>query len=107
MLSQISQLQLRMSNNVPFVELFLAQQNPQQRTLARAVAATKTDLGLIGYRGLSAFEQHLVAVAFVGVLNLQQHGHKQITQSVALAPSKVLSMIAALMELRIARCRRT
>ena len=77
MLPQIAQPQLGMADDLAAVELFLAQQDAQQRALAGAVAADEADLHVVGERGRSAaVEQHLVAVAFVSILDLQQHGHE-------------------------------
>ena len=50
----------------------------EQRAFAGAVAADEPDLDVVGQRGLGAVEQHLVAVALAGVLDLQQHSHAEL-----------------------------
>ena len=64
-----------MADDLAAVEFFLAEQDAEQRALAGAVAADEPDLDVVAERGLGAVEQNLVAVALVGVRDLQQHTH--------------------------------
>ena len=48
----------------------------QQRALAGAVAADEAHLDVVAHGGLGVVEQHLIAVALVGVDELQQHSHQ-------------------------------
>ena len=76
-LAQISQPQLGMADHFALVEFFIPQQHAQQRRLAGPVAPDEADFDVVDDRGFGAVEQDLVAVAFVRVFDLQQHGHTQ------------------------------
>ena len=76
-LPQISEPQLRMADDLADIEFDFAQQHAEQRAFAGAVSADEADFHIVDQRRFGAVEQHLVAVAFASVLDLQQHSHKQ------------------------------
>ena len=65
-----------MADDLAGVEFLLAEDDPQQRALAGAVAADEPDLAVVGDRGRGPVEQHLVAVPLAGVLDVEQNGHQ-------------------------------
>ncbi len=74
-LAQIAQAQGWMADDFAAVEFFLAEQDPQQRAFAGAVAADEAHLDVVAQGGLGVVEQDLIAVAFAGFGDLQQAGH--------------------------------
>ena len=75
-LTQIAQAQARMADDFAAVEFFLAEQNPEQRAFAGAVAADEPHLDVVAHGGLGIVEQDLIAVAFAGFGDLEQAGHR-------------------------------
>jgi hypothetical protein len=69
-LTQVAELELGVADDLAPVELFLAQQDAQERALARAVAADEANLHIVGERSLGAVQQHLVAIALLRILDL-------------------------------------
>ena len=57
------------------VELLFAQQHAAERRFAGPVAADEADLLIVGQRAARPVEQRLLAVAFVGVDELENDGH--------------------------------
>ena len=65
-LPQIAQSQAGMADDFAAVEFFLAEQDPEQRAFAGAVAADEPHLDIVAQGGLGVVEQHLIAVALAG-----------------------------------------
>ena len=80
-LTQITQLQFGVPNDFAAIEFFFAQQNAKQGAFTGAVATDKADFSIVDDGRLSIVKQHLVAIAFAGVFNLQQYGHQQIASN--------------------------
>src|SRR5205823_1100171 len=77
-LTQITEPQTRMADHLAAVEFFLAEDDPQERALAGAVAADEADVDVVADRCLGAVEEVLVAITFVGVCDLKKHSHRAI-----------------------------
>ena len=75
MLAQVAQPQLGMAEDLAAVELFLTEQDLEQRALPRPVPSDEPHFDIIGNRGLGPVEQCLPAITLVGIPDLQQHGH--------------------------------
>jgi len=76
-LAEVSEPQSGMPHDLAPIQLFFAQQDPQQRAFAGPVAAHKTHLGVVSDGSLGVFQQDLVAVAFESVFDLEQHSHRR------------------------------
>jgi hypothetical protein len=57
------------------VEFLVSQDASKQSGLARTVSAHESNFGIAGDGALCVVQQNLVAVAFVGIANLQKDGH--------------------------------
>ncbi len=75
-LPQIAQPQTFGLDHFARVEFLFAQQDPAERRLAGAVAANQANLLVIGQGAGGPVQQQLVAVAFVGVLQSEDDGHR-------------------------------
>ncbi len=74
-LPQVAQPQFRVADHFAAVEFLFAQEHAEQRRLARSVAAHETHLDVVNQRRLGPVQQHLVPVALVSILDLNQHRH--------------------------------
>ena len=74
-LPEVAQPQPRMPDDFAAVEFLLAEDHAEQRALAGTVSSNEADFAVVGNRGARIFEEHLVTVAFGGVLDLEQDGH--------------------------------
>ena len=74
-LPQVTEPQLRVPGDHAGVEFLLAEQHPQARTIARAVAADEAHPAVVGDGGRGGIEQDLVAVPLAGILNVEQDRH--------------------------------
>ncbi len=61
MLAQVAEAELGMADDFAFVEFFFAEEDFEERTLARTVPADKADLAVIGDRRVCPVEEDLVA----------------------------------------------
>jgi hypothetical protein len=74
-LTQIAEAELAAADHFAGVEFFLAQEDAAEGRLAGAVAADEAHLLVVGERAAGAVEEVLVAIAFVGVVELEDYGH--------------------------------
>ncbi len=74
-LPQVAQPQFGVEECLATVEFLFAQEHAQQRRFTGSVAADEADLDVVGQRRLGPVEQHLIAVALVSILDLNQHRH--------------------------------
>jgi hypothetical protein len=74
-LSKVAEPKPRMTDDLAGIELLFAKNHAQQRALPGAVAADEAGLPVVGDRGRCIVEQHLVAIALRGVLDVEQDGH--------------------------------
>ena len=73
MLTEIPQSQAGMADDFPFIQLFVPQEDAEERGLAGAVSADKANLDVIDNRGLGVVQENLVSVTFTPVFYLQEH----------------------------------
>ena len=74
-LPQIAKPQPGMPDDFAGVEFLLAEDHAEERAFSRAVASDEAHLAVVGDRGTGLVEEHLIAVALRGILDIEQHGH--------------------------------
>jgi len=70
MLFEIADLQLRMPDNLPCIQLILTENTLEQRRFARPVAPDKTDFRVPRKGALRPVEKNLIPISLMGISNL-------------------------------------
>lgn len=76
-LAEVAEPQPGMADHVAGVEIFVAEDDPQERAFPRAVAADKAGFPIIRDRGGGVVEKHLVAIPLRRIPDFEENRHAQ------------------------------